>query len=112
MAPVIAAQHLGIKFSRSKRRAPSLRQIFLPRPAEMRKDEFWAVHDVSFEVAPGEAVGLVGANGHGKSTLLRLIAGVLVPDTGRVEVRSRRAPDASRSRWSPRCSSPSRSPGR
>ncbi|HET8971197.1 MAG TPA: ABC transporter ATP-binding protein, partial [Candidatus Nanopelagicales bacterium] len=40
----------------------------------------------------GESVGLVGANGHGKSTLLKLIAGVLVPDTGRVKVRGGVAP--------------------
>lgn len=92
MASVISAHGLGIKFSRSKRRAPTLRQIFFPRPDEMRKDEFWAVKDVTFEVAAGEAVGLVGANGHGKSTLLRLIAGVLVPDAGSVVVRGGVAP--------------------
>lgn len=92
MSSVISAHGLGIKFSRSKRRAPSLRQILFPRPDETRKDEFWAVKDVSFEVQQGEAVGLVGANGHGKSTLLRLIAGVLVPDAGRVEVRGGVAP--------------------
>ncbi len=56
------------------------------------KGEFWAVKDVSFDVVPGEAVGLVGANGHGKSTLLKLIAGVLLPDEGSVDVRGGVAP--------------------
>lgn len=53
----------------------------------LRPGEFWALKDVSFDLAPGEALGLVGANGAGKSTLLRLIAGVTKPDTGRIVVR-------------------------
>ena len=44
------------------------------------------VHERSLEVAPGEIVGLVGANGCGKSTLLSCIAGVLAPHDGRVEI--------------------------
>jgi ABC-type multidrug transport system ATPase subunit len=43
-----------------------------------------ALHDVSFEVAPGQVVGLVGPNGAGKSTLIRLCAGLLTPSSGRV----------------------------
>lgn len=56
---------------------------------ELRKDEFWAVKDVSFELKRGECLGLIGYNGAGKTTLLRMLNGLIKPDTGRIEMRGR-----------------------
>jgi ABC-type polysaccharide/polyol phosphate transport system ATPase subunit len=53
------------------------------------RDPFYALKDVSFSVAEGEAVGIVGRNGAGKSTLLALVAGVTPADMGTVKVRGR-----------------------
>ena len=113
--PVIEARRLGIHFARNRRRHKRLRDMFAtpaapaapPRPVKApkagakgkskggkkrRRHEFWALRDVSFQIQQGEAVGLVGGNGQGKSTLLKLIAGVLLPDAGKIQVRGGVAP--------------------
>lgn len=56
---------------------------------ELRKNEFWAVNDVSFELRRGECLGLIGPNGAGKSTLLKMLNGLVKPDTGRISMRGR-----------------------
>jgi lipopolysaccharide transport system ATP-binding protein len=54
-------------------------------------EPFWALHDVSVQVAPGEVVGLIGPNGAGKSTLLKLLARITPPTEGRIELHGRMA---------------------
>jgi lipopolysaccharide transport system ATP-binding protein len=55
----------------------------------LRKDEFWAVDNISFELKRGECLGLIGPNGAGKSTLLKMLNGIILPDRGRAEIRGR-----------------------
>ncbi|MHB1024887.1 MAG: ABC transporter ATP-binding protein [Desulfobacteria bacterium] len=54
-----------------------------------RQEHFWALKDVSFEVAPGEVVGIIGRNGTGKSTLLKILSRITEPTTGRAELFGR-----------------------
>jgi lipopolysaccharide transport system ATP-binding protein len=56
---------------------------------ELRRDEFWAVDDVSFELRRGECLGLIGHNGAGKSTLLKMLNGLIKPDKGRITLQGR-----------------------
>jgi lipopolysaccharide transport system ATP-binding protein len=56
---------------------------------QLRKDEFWAVDDVSFEVRKGEPLGIIGPNGSGKTTLLKMLNGIFWPDKGRITIRGR-----------------------
>lgn len=56
---------------------------------ELREKEFWAVHDVSFELRRGECIGLIGHNGAGKSTLLKVLNGLYAPDKGQITMRGK-----------------------
>jgi homopolymeric O-antigen transport system ATP-binding protein len=58
-------------------------------PDQLADQEFWAVHDVSFETHAGQALGIIGPNGAGKSTVLKLLTKILRPTRGRAEVRGR-----------------------
>jgi ABC-type polysaccharide/polyol phosphate transport system ATPase subunit len=57
-----------------------------------KADYFWALRDVSFKVNRGEALGLIGANGAGKTTIMRLISGITIPTRGEVSVNGRVVP--------------------
>ncbi len=59
------------------------------RPAEREADEFWAVRDVSFDVRPGETLGIIGGNGAGKSTILKLLTRIMRPNRGTLHVNGR-----------------------
>src|SRR5688572_31154699 len=54
-----------------------------------RSAEFWALRDVSFQVARGETLGIIGDNGAGKSTILKLLSGVTSPTSGEITAHGR-----------------------
>ena len=59
------------------------------RNQELEDKEFWALKDVAFEVKPGEAFGIIGRNGAGKSTSLKLLTRIMRPTRGRCRVEGR-----------------------
>lgn len=56
---------------------------------KLREGEFWAVDDVSFELKKGETLGIIGANGSGKTTILKMLNGIFMPDKGKIEIKGK-----------------------
>jgi lipopolysaccharide transport system ATP-binding protein len=74
-------------------RANMLKEVFINLFCSGNKyDEFWALKGVSFSVQKGESMGIIGRNGAGKSTIFKLISGVLAPERGKVVVKGRISP--------------------
>ncbi|GGD72088.1 ABC transporter ATP-binding protein [Microbacterium murale] len=92
MTAAIEVDGLGVRFRRNRRGRRSFKDLFAGASRRNRPGEFWALRDVSFTVQQGESIGVVGRNGQGKSTLLRLVAKVLLPDEGTVTVYGGVAP--------------------
>ncbi|MCE7898387.1 ABC transporter ATP-binding protein, partial [Candidatus Microgenomates bacterium CPR3] len=75
---------------------PTLRDKLMELPNRLFKGpkktkEFWALKDVSFEVKKGEVVGIIGRNGAGKSTMLKILARITEPTSGKVSMYGRDA---------------------
>jgi lipopolysaccharide transport system ATP-binding protein len=91
--PVIHFENVGKRFVFTADKPQTLLESFISffsrRSHPGRDRELWAVRNVSFEVMPGQCLGIIGRNGGGKSTILKLIARILRPTTGRIVVRGR-----------------------
>jgi len=84
---------ISLRYRLAKQRIPSFKDyaIHWLRGA-LTHEHFWALRDISFEIRRGEVVGIVGRNGAGKSSLLKIIAGVLPPTSGEMHIAERVAP--------------------
>ena len=89
---VISVEDAGIRFRRNRRSRRSFKDLLSGRQRRTRPGEFWALRNVTFSVHAGESIGVVGRNGQGKSTLLKLVAEVILPDEGTVAVTGGVAP--------------------
>jgi ABC-type polysaccharide/polyol phosphate transport system ATPase subunit len=91
--PSIRLQDVSLRYRLAKQRIPSIKEFAIHwMRGALAYEDLWALRDVSFEIRPGETVGIVGRNGAGKSTLLKVISRVLKPSRGSLEVRGRIAP--------------------
>lgn len=83
----------GEKFNSLRDLIPSMtKRLFSGNHrGELEEKEFWALKDVSFQVKCGETLGIIGHNGAGKSTILKLLTGILRPDKGGIEVNGRQS---------------------
>ncbi len=92
MKPILEVQNISKKFLIQHQQLPylsfrdKLSGLFSPKEAT---EEFWALRDISFDVQPGESIGIIGRNGAGKSTLLKILSRITPPTAGRITVRGR-----------------------
>ncbi len=90
---MVEVEHVSMKFNLSSEKFDSFKEYVIKSlKNQVSFEEFWALRDVSFEVMKGDALGLIGLNGSGKSTMLKTIAGVLKPTEGSVRVNGSVAP--------------------
>ncbi|MDH4088843.1 MAG: ABC transporter ATP-binding protein [Cyclobacteriaceae bacterium] len=93
MKPILEVQNLSkrYKISHLPKAYLSLREQMLTafRTSGNSSEEFWALKDVTFEINPGDSVGIVGRNGAGKSTLLKILSKITPPTNGKIISRGR-----------------------
>ncbi len=82
----IRADGLGVRYTLQLTKKPTMRASLSQRLRRNTGKAFWALRDVSFSVRHGESLGVIGPNGAGKSTLLQVMAGIITPSEGSMEV--------------------------
>lgn len=91
--PIIDVEHVSMKFNLMEEKVDTLKEFAVKLvKGKLFYNEFIALDDVSFSIDKGDVFGLIGFNGAGKSTMLKILAGVLKPSQGKVTVRGNIAP--------------------
>lgn len=92
LKPILEIKEISKKFQIQSNTKPylSLREnLFSFLNPGSKKEEFWALKDISFDVMPGDTIGIIGKNGAGKSTLLKILSKITPPTSGKIIGRGR-----------------------
>lgn len=90
---VLKVENVSMKFNLMEKKVDNLKEYFIKMVKnELRYQEFWALHNISFSLNRGDRLGILGLNGAGKSTLLKIIAGVLKSTEGKVTTKGKIVP--------------------
>ena len=90
---MIEVKNVSMSFRLSQDRIQSIKEYLVTlAKGKLKYKEFWALKNVSFTVRPGEVLGIIGRNGAGQSTILKVISGILKPTEGSVSVRGNIVP--------------------
>ena len=94
MKNAVEVNNVSMRFNLARERVDNIKEWFVRRlrGKQTAVDEFWALKDVSFNIPKGDSFALVGSNGSGKSTMLKIISGILTPTTGSVTINGSIAP--------------------
>ena len=90
---LLSVQHVSMQFVKYESRVDSLKELVVRAfKRDLKTKKFVCLDDVSFDIHRGEAVAVIGRNGVGKSTLLKIVSGILKPTRGKVVTRGRISP--------------------
>lgn len=96
MEPIVRCSNIGKKFYIHREHSPYLsireqigRVLKNPGLLFQRKEEFWSLKNITFDIFPGESIGIIGKNGAGKSTLLKILSRITPPSEGEVRLEGR-----------------------
>src|SRR5436309_870594 len=87
--PIVRFENVSKRFQIHHERPRSFQDLLISGFRRGGSEEFWALRDVSFTAEPGVSLGVIGANGSGKSTMLKLMTRILKPTSGRMTVEGR-----------------------
>ena len=87
---MIKLENISMRFNLGIKKSFSFKEAFIRffqfKNRKKKNQDFWALKDITFDVLKGEVVGLIGSNGAGKSTMLKIVSGVMKPTTGKITV--------------------------
>lgn len=90
---MVDIKDVSVKYILGDIKELSLKEFFIRKmKGEIITQEFWALRDISFHINKGELLGIIGSNGSGKSTILKVLSGIMPPSSGTVIVNGKVAP--------------------